>query len=216
MEENNQNVLPTEAEKISKSCCGSCDKKSCWKWIFIVALLFLTASLAYAGYQFSQFSKLSQKQAVISQPTPVAQSSPTPTTDPTANWKTWTISDKSKFLQYKYPNEWKYYTDTAGVGYDDTGNGYYGINIGFQNNNKQLPLEEFVNTISDSNQTAKKLPASIGNKKGIQIDNYLNGTYYSVIYCEYDDKTILEIDASGNTNKNQEILTKILSTFRFD
>lgn len=73
MEENQNNPL---TESIKESCCSSCSKKSCWKWVFLVVFLFLAASFVYAGYQFSQ---LSQKPAVI-------QSSLIPIPDPTANW----------------------------------------------------------------------------------------------------------------------------------
>ncbi len=229
MEENlNQSVsqnIPSPTEPVVATPAPPTNQPpfgSWWKVGVLAIGVLLTGSVAYASYQYSQKQAPSIAQptptsAVIATPTPVTQI--TPISDETANWKIWTLPDRglggNDFLQFKYPSEWKYYTDSGSVGYDDTGNGYYGLNIGFQSNLNNLPLEEFVNSITSFTKTAVKIPVLVGSRKCLQINNQQNGVYYSTIYCQYDDKTILEINASGNKNTNQELLTKILSTFKF-
>lgn len=183
--------------------------------LVLAGIIALASGAYYLGTKKSEtFQERVDKQNPVAPFTSSQTPQPTSSTDDTVNWKTYTFNNKIQSLQFKYPSEWKKYTDSGGVGYDDTGNGYYSLNIGFLSNVNNLPLEEFVNNISSYTKTAVKVPVYVGSKKGIQINNQQNGVYYSTIYCQYDDQTILEIDASGNRNTNQELLTKILSTFK--
>jgi len=133
----------------------------------------------------------------------------------TSDWKTWSSPENSFYLQFKYPNNWQYYTDSGGVGYDDIVNGYYGLSIGYQSNPNKLPLETFIKGITQFTKTATKTPIEVGNKTGLLIENSLDDVYYTTVYVAYNDEKILEINANSNKNINQEIFKKILSTFQF-
>lgn len=143
---------------------------------------------------------------------------PTATEDPTLDWNTWQNQDIA--LTFKYPKEWKYYEDSGAVGYDDGEYGY-SVNIGFVSNN--VPLEDFVNSIG-TNNTAQKSRIFVGEREGLLITSEKSNTIYTTIYVVFDPQTALEINASGtyqiddidSKNRNAEILTHILASFRYN
>lgn len=72
--------------------------------LMIVVHAIVIATIGYLVYQNMQF----RKQISLLQPTPIASITPTvlPTTDPTANWKTY-INNKYKY-EIKFPSLWDF------------------------------------------------------------------------------------------------------------
>lgn len=227
MEENQNN---TQIEAGKESCCDHCGKKiNCWKCVFLVVLLFLTLSLAYAGYQFSQ--KLTP--LPLPTPTSVAQPSSTPTPDPTANWKTFTSPTFG--LSFKYPSDWKWEVPNS-AGKDDPNGNFQSIIVVrpisiSEAKNENLPLVGGFITI-EIRKGAETLPSDLKTDKTVRITDLLivnrKATEYwlpidpkkslltakSITYLSIEtNKEVFVVILLDDTYKNT--FNQILSTFKF-
>jgi len=76
-------------------------KVSLWVYVLSILIVILLGLVGYFGYQlYSQ----------PTEPTPIETSSPTPTSDPTADWETY---QRGYSYSLKYPSTWKVTSDDA-------------------------------------------------------------------------------------------------------
>lgn len=105
----------TPIPPVSPVIPASIPKSSLFPILFVVLILVLLAATGVFAYQNMQL----QKQIAIlqSQPTssPIVSASPTPTADPTANWKTFITDDKK--VSFKYPSGWTADQNTTSEGW---------------------------------------------------------------------------------------------------
>lgn len=194
--------------------------------LIIIILIFVGGGAYYLGVKQNKLIVQSQQQTVT--PT-IAQSTPTPTLDPTANWKTYSTSTYS----IKYPNAWLEKTDSI-ASLDHI---YDPNSMQSKPNNGTGTISyptKFVNiaTIISTDtpkQYADKMttnnPAYTGvrtERRTISINNLSAETYkesgegsmgYDIVVSNGNKILVLNIPTSYPTT--DPIVTQILSTFKF-
>lgn len=218
-----QPIQSTQPEvPVSKPCCLS----SSWKIVSFLLLGLLALVIAvFAGIQIGK----SQKSQVLAPPT-TPTITPTPTTDLTASWKTYSTST----YRLQYPSDMTVDEGEASTlvlsKWGPTQKGetelYDGILLGFQP--FELPninLESYVQGKIDYIKMAEievsgQSPTSIGNYTGLTYTAYGgNGLGTRYIYLQSSGKImIVEIEDSTNDPTNQgfqQTADKIISTFEF-
>jgi len=178
--------------------------------------------------------------AIQNQQPTIPQSSPTPISDDTANWKTYTNTDYGYELQY--PPTWKIEipSNTSGIGkesvfvnlisdtrivHEKIGNPPYSVGISIYDNSENKSITEIdkqVNTnITYQEETINAMKAYRIARLSQQFDDLK--IYYQRVYLKTKDKNYVSMSfAPFNPDKplaNQEsqykIFNQILSTFKF-
>lgn len=146
-------------------------------------------------------------------PTPIVQNSPTPTANPTVNWRTYT----SQTYTFKYPSTWQLSNKATGVKISPS-----------TNNQIDSPSIDFTilqRPFSDSptGNISQEGIDLITNWKTITIDN-VNGDYYQTNQCAPQCTINVDLPYAGGTqtlrisatlNTDTKIFNQILSTFKF-
>lgn len=212
-------VVPPPAKKVSG--------------VLIAGLILLFVSvLALVGYYFVQTNGLKVN---ISTPTPLAVASPSPiaTTDPTADWKTYT-STKANY-SFQYPQEWPLVNvpiNTASTSIENleftpkydpkSGDSEIAVILVFKDNRIKT-LDDYKNTFIKGDPSITNVQdTSVATEKAISyklsggipplpIIEYaiVNNNNYYVI------RLVDSLETNKNLAKNEAIFDQILSTFQF-
>lgn len=197
------------------------------KPLIILLIVFVLFAIFYAGMYFKLNSMITN---IITPPkltpTSVAQI-PTPTPDPTTNWKTYTNTKYS--LSFKYPSTW-FFKDAAGIapgtylasiaffkngttphistGRGDNGNEVlylYISNPTFNNKTITETKEQFIQEIRTLNQSA------------ITVDGHPAGydSNYKSYSIWYNDTIQIYISPWNDGVEAEKNINAILSTFKF-
>ena len=222
------NIPPSNQETVQR-------KKSN-KWpiigltIFALTALGVTGVFAYQNYQLKQKDD-SQKDNPVISPKPTEAPLPTPTSDPTANWLTFTQKDIC--YSFKYPQEIAFNDEDivrlslVGPTQKEDTEFYDGLSLTFSLPLKigNLSLNDYVDDKIE--EVEKGGVAEITKSKKAVLVNEINGYTFTVqglgtfqnIFLQSLDKTCtVEITNAtiDPTNQGyQQTIDKILSTFKF-
>lgn len=98
-------TVPTPPQPVAPPVPATLSKNN--NFLAILLSVFLAITLLIGGYLFLQVQGLTKQLAQLQvQPTatPLSTEIPSPTTDPTANWKTYTNTTHG--FSFKYPSDW--------------------------------------------------------------------------------------------------------------
>ncbi|MBU1085553.1 MAG: hypothetical protein ABIJ43_00615 [Candidatus Beckwithbacteria bacterium] len=93
-------VLPQSIPSLTSQASPILPRKKSFKWLTVLIILILLTSTAIFAYQYFQLKQITPQPQTT--PTPLTIINPSPSLDPTADWKTYT---SSKYT-FKYPSEW--------------------------------------------------------------------------------------------------------------
>jgi hypothetical protein len=186
--------------------------------LMIAIHLIAVAVIGYFVYQNMQL----KRQITLPQKTPIASTTPTalPTTDPTANWKTYTDSKWS--FSFKYPSGWTY---KLGETNPITGLVTFNTNLASGNKNTNYIFEVVLETESNFNQWSKNsgqtttlAPQTIN---GLIYEKYIVADmYYSLDYILKENGNIYRFvvypyDTNQYPAELKDNIDQILSTLKF-
>lgn len=185
-------------------------KKKSFAWLLILVFLFLLASTGVLAYQYYQL----KTQVASPAPSPflVPSLTPTPSQDPTADWKTYTSTNLG--FSFHYPPNSIIKTDTLSI---DGSLEFNNFILFVEKTNDTLT--NYVNKLKDTNGTAL-VTKNIGDIPTIEwVGAFKNAPTH---YISFENKgyvysfgiTPLDDMTSFNPN-NTNLLDQILSTFKF-
>lgn len=217
-----------------------------WKIGFLVVGLLLAGSIFYAGYQFSK----KQTIPVATYPTPspisspVVQVSPSPTTDETANWKTYTDNGGKFSIKYPINKKVDIKTKDAYIGFCNLGpsivaidlynqdqiipdkitatefTGYLSITITMQAMQYDLTIDKWLNDNCKGSwvldPTTKKSTILINSIQATKYTGGQMGIGSLVVYPTKNDEVYMFYGWPVGDKEKTMVFNQILSTFRFD
>lgn len=244
------NVPPQQqTSDVSSYVQESTQEKKTNKWLIIGLAVFVLVILGIAGifaYQNYQLKKQVEKQSPgpeiapteVLQPTPtgtISIPSPTLTTDPAANWETYTSS--SGKYSIKYPKEWtlrgdEYYQEDIAMGMNSVAE----IKISDANFNNRISMStKLISTGEDLQKAKGVLELWRDNYQGKLEEITIDGIFgYKLIFTYSDpvskaSRVDIRLEKNGllydielsidyespNRNELLEVGNQVLSTFKF-
>lgn len=172
---------------------------------FLVVLLsiLLFISVSIAGFFAYQTQKLVKELTTLKTvPIPEVTIEPVATTDPTADWKTYTNNKYS--LVFKYPDSWEIVPPPASSDPEDqvkfTKNGSDIISILFSDNDGSIKIAKY--------SLANGAPFQTKNIENIEVKYFRNDVGYQYIF-DFNGRSMEIVSIGDNTNE----ISQILSTF---
>lgn len=149
--------------------------KKSYTWILILIILLLAAGLSFFAYKYWQ---LKQQPAQV-QPSPTPLAVVLPSSDPTAEWLTYTYKD----IEFKYPSNWVVVTEKmTAVRPADLKSGVEYPAVTFQaiENPQNLSVKDYDNMLSGEGPDPVLYSSFIGNKEIIAEEKATKGVkgYY--------------------------------------
>lgn len=204
---------PTEVSSLTQTPSS---QRKLLKWLTagLIILLFTTTSIfAYKYYQLKQ-------QLNKTQPSPankITTTSPSPITDPTANWKIYINSEYGYSI--KYPQTFKTQVLAAGAGEKEASPDVRNLFI-YNPETKDPYLNRYINLeflqlepTYSSEWT--KTEVIIGNKSATKLINSNQASDFDIYLVRLENnKGLLEIYVSNSKDKTSTA-NQILSTFQF-
>ncbi|MDP2649489.1 MAG: hypothetical protein Q8P10_01455 [bacterium] len=186
------------------------------KFSLILVLLILIIAVSAASYYYLILSKQTNKPVNVAQTISKPTSTPTPTIDPTANWKT--LEDKTNGFTIKYPANWnilavggtKVAEQTLQEYVTETENALSGPGL--------PPIKIIPSDNASKRQTVTQKEIIIKETKNKVLGNVL------IAYILKDTITVITIQVFPSnrnaldkpfSNQEKELFDQILSTLKF-